>query len=207
MHAAAAARALAHAALAGFALLLFAASATAARPLTTDDARIVDPKSCQVESWIKANKDSTEYWALPACNPFGWFEINYGGARTRENGAGSTFTDNVMGFKTIVKPLEPNGWGWGVSVGTDRHLHRESGNGWPGDEVVNVPVSVSFRDDEIVMHVNAGAVRRRDLDRSIVTWGIGTEVRLRDDTYFIGESFANDRGRPFYQLGARYTLV
>lgn len=42
--------------------------AHAARPMITDDARIVDAKACQVESWVKDNKGSTEYWAIPACN-------------------------------------------------------------------------------------------------------------------------------------------
>ena len=42
--------------------------AQAARPMLTDDARIVDPKSCQLESWVRDSKHMTEYWALPACN-------------------------------------------------------------------------------------------------------------------------------------------
>jgi hypothetical protein len=42
--------------------------AEAARPMLTDDARIVDPKSCQLESWVRDSKHVTEYWALPACN-------------------------------------------------------------------------------------------------------------------------------------------
>ena len=40
----------------------------AARPMLTDDARIVDPKACQLESWIRDSKHITEYWALPSCN-------------------------------------------------------------------------------------------------------------------------------------------
>ena len=30
--------------------------AEAARPMLTDDARIVDPKSCQLESWVRDSK-------------------------------------------------------------------------------------------------------------------------------------------------------
>ena len=33
-------------------------TAHAARPLITDDARLVDAKACQVESWVRTNKDS-----------------------------------------------------------------------------------------------------------------------------------------------------
>ena len=206
MPAASDARTLALAALASFSSLL-PEDALAARPMITDDARVVDPKACQVESWMKFNRGSTEYWALPACNPFGFFELTYGGARIHDDSAGSAFTDNILQVKTIAKPLETNGWGWGIAAGTDRHLHRESANGWPGDWYMYVPVSVSFRDDGMVMHLNAGLTRHRDLDRSIVTWGLGSEIKLRDDLYFIPETFGNDRGRPFYQLGLRYWIV
>jgi len=193
--------------LASLALLVPAASSNAARPMITDDARVVDPKACQVESWIRFNRGSTEYWALPACNPLGLFELTYGGARIHEDGAGSAFTDNIVQVKTIVKPLETNGWGWGIAVGTDRHLHREEANGWPGDAYAYVPVSFSFRDDEVALHLNAGVANRRDLKRQIGTWGIGSEIRLHETLYFIPETFANDRGRPFAQAGLRYWIV
>jgi hypothetical protein len=181
--------------------------AHAGRPMTTEDARILDPKACQVESWTRSTRDSTEYWLVPACNPFGPFELAYGGALSHEDGSGTAFTDNVVQVKTVVRPLEANGWGWGISVGTDRHLHRDGGNGWPGDAYANVPVSFSFRDDEIVMHVNAGFVRRRELHRDFATWGLGSEIRVRDGLLVLPEVFGNDRGRPFYQLGLRYWVV
>ncbi len=56
-------------------------SAFAARPMITDDARIIDPQSCQLESWGKVSKNTEEYWALPACNPFGFFELTLGGSK------------------------------------------------------------------------------------------------------------------------------
>ena len=66
--------------------LLIAASfvggtAFAARPMMTDDARIVDPQSCQLESWTKVYERHNEFWALPACNPFGFFELTVGGSK------------------------------------------------------------------------------------------------------------------------------
>jgi len=109
--------------------------------------------------------------------------------------------------KTILKPLETNGWGVGLAVGTDRHLQRESANGWPGDAYFYVPVSIALADDAWVVHVNAGAVNRRDDKRTLATWGLGNEIRLRDDLYFIPEVFRSDFGKPFYQLGLRYWVV
>jgi hypothetical protein len=35
-------------------------SAFAARPLNTDDANVVDPQSCQDESWVKKSKLSNK---------------------------------------------------------------------------------------------------------------------------------------------------
>ncbi len=52
--------------------------AEAARPMLTDDARIVDPKSCQLESWVRDSKHVTEYWALPACNVGENLEVTIG---------------------------------------------------------------------------------------------------------------------------------
>jgi len=52
-------------------LLLMAAvgsTAHAARPLNTDDANVVDPQSCQDESWVKKSKTSIERWIVPGCN-------------------------------------------------------------------------------------------------------------------------------------------
>ena len=180
--------------------------AGAARPMITDDARVVDPKACQVESWARRNRDSTEFWALPACNPTGYFEFTFGGARVREHGE-DAFTDNLVQVKTILRPLETNGWGVGLAVGTIRHLRRESANGWPGDAYFYVPVSIAFLDDAWVLHLNGGAVHRRDERSNVATWGVGNEIRLRDDLYFIPEVFRIERGRPFYQAGFRYWVV
>lgn len=182
------------------------APAGAARPMVTDDARIVDGKSCQVESWVRRNRDSTELWALPACNPTGNVELTFGGARTRENGE-SAFTDQVIQAKTIFQALEERDWAYGLAVGTFRHPHRPSARGWPGDAYLYVPVSIKAGGDDWIVHLNAGATRHRDEGRTIGTWGLGNEVRLRDDLILIPEVFALDRGRPFYQAGLRYWVV
>jgi hypothetical protein len=207
MSAAAVARALALATLAGLGCLFGTPRAHAGRPMITDDARILDPKACQLEGWVRSTRDSTQYWLVPACNPLGPFELAFGGALTHGDGAGTAFTDNTVQLKAVMKPLEANGWGWGFAVGTDRQLHRQAVNGWPGDAYLNFPVSFSLRDDAIVVHVNGGVVHRRDLHRDFATWALGSEIGIRDDFYFLPETYGNDRGRPFYQLGFRYWLV
>ena len=191
--------------IAGVACALLALPAHAARPMVTDDARIVDAKACQLESWVKRNPGTTEYWALPACNFTGDLELTFGGARTRDDT--DAFTDNVLQAKTMLRRLEPGGWGAALTLGTVRHPHRETANGWPGDEYVYVPLSVSFRDDEIVMHVNGGVTRRRDLDRNVGTWGFGNEMQLAPALFLIPEVFHSEAGRAYYQVGLRYWIA
>ena len=89
----------------------------AARPMITDDARLVDAKSCQVESWVRRNRDSTEFWALPSCNFSGNLELTLGGARTRDAGRTET-TDAVAQGKTLFRPLATDSWGAGSAPET-----------------------------------------------------------------------------------------
>jgi hypothetical protein len=177
----------------------------AARPLITDDARIVDPRSCQVESWVRRNEDSTEFWAIPACNLTGNLEIGIGGSRTRE--AGETHTTDVQAqAKTIFKALEPNGWGVGLAIG---HLRRrdDSPAGFARRLYGYVPLSVSFADDLAVVHVNAGLLRAAGESRHRVTSGVGAEVRLHPRLFFIPEVFHQEAGRPFFQTGLRFWVI
>lgn len=180
----------------------------AARPMITDDARIVDVHACQVESWVRALPGkATEGWALPACNPTGNLELTYGGARTWEQGSGSRFTDEVFQAKTILRPVTDDAWGVALTLGADRHAARAKANGWPGDPYVNVPFSYPMRADTWIAHLNVGAVRLRDSTRTLGTWGFGNEVKLNEGLYFIPEAFRNDYGRPFFQVGLRQWVV
>lgn len=182
----------------------FGPLAHAARPMITDDARIVDDKSCQIETWLKANSGSEEYWALPSCNFTGNLELAAGGAVTRQGGAGET-SDLLVQGKTLFKRLEPNGWSWGLVAGVASHpdIRRKL----VGDVYAYVPATFSFRDDTVLLHANVGWLKDKLTHRSTATWGIGGEIEVTPSTWLIGESYGEDEGRPYYQLGLRYWLV
>jgi hypothetical protein len=180
--------------------------AHAGRPMVTDDARILDAKACQLESWIVRFEESTEAWLVPACNPFGGVELAFGGARSYSHGQGE-FAHAYAQAKTVLRELETDGWGAGLAVGTFREVHRPAGSGWPGDMYVNGILSKSFFGDAWVAHVNLGAGYERDNRRAIPTWGFGHEIRVREDFHFLPEMFAADRGRPFYQMSIRFALT
>lgn len=182
---------------------LGAGSAEAARPMITDDARIVDAKACQLESWVRRNEGSTEYWAMPACNPTGNLELTLGGSRGRVDGHVRT-TDVQFQAKTLIKPLETDGWGMGVAVGTIRHPH---GAGSARDWYTYVPASFSFAGDKLVLHSNVGWMDAASAGTRYATWGLGSETRLAEHTWLIAETFGQDRRKPSYQFGLRHWVV
>ncbi|MCL1961471.1 MAG: hypothetical protein FWG56_06820 [Desulfovibrionaceae bacterium] len=180
-----------------------ALQAHAARPMMTDDARIVEAKACQLETWVQSNRGSTEYWALPACNFTGNLELTLGGGLTHEGGQTRT-TDAVVQGKTILKPLDANGWGIGLAVGASRHPRVNDGQ---RDWYAYVPASFLFRDDALAVHTNLGWLREGQTGRNRLTWGLGTETQLAGCTWLIAETFGQNRGKPLYQVGLRHWLV
>ena len=183
------------------------ALALAARPMVTDDARIAEAKACQVETWIMGDRNVTEAWALPACNPTGNLELAFGGARTFAHGT-SRFTGNAVQAKTLLHALGDGPWGLGFTLGTVRRPARASANGWPGDTYFYVPLSAMVLPGERwVAHFNLGATRQRDTATTVGTWAFGNEVRLDDHLTFIPEVYRSEPGRPFFQLGLRYGIA
>jgi hypothetical protein len=186
--------------------LLLSAPSQAARPMATDDARIVDAKACQVESWVRRNRHSTEFWALPACNPTGGAELTLGGAHqggSAEDGPARNL--GVMQAKTLLKPLETNGWGVGLSVGLVERLRTPRS----GDPYLNLPMSWSLRDDHLFLHANLGWLREheRASQRHRLTWGLATEAQLHQRAWLIAETFGQQSGKPSFQFGLRLWLI
>lgn len=185
------------------------APAWSARPFVTDDARLTTAGSCQLESWTRIYRNSTELWALPACNPTGNLELTVGGgtAKLSGSGDGGRWTDDyVFQAKTLFKPLDTNGWGAGIAVGTIRHPQINPGPNLLGNTYVYLPLSMSFADDRVVVHVNAGWLRDKATQQSQSTWGLGSELNVIPRWTLVAETFGNTSAR-FWQAGARYNLI
>jgi hypothetical protein len=170
--------------------------------MTTDDARLTDGGACQVESWVHLHGSQHELWALPACNPGGNFELTFGGALAytdshQDSGAA------VIQAKTLLKPLETNGYGIGFAAG----YATQPGSAHTGNPYFYVPVSFSLADDQVVIHTNLGYTRERENQENRLTWGVGSEVQLTPRAWLIAESYGQDKGNPFFQMGVRYWIV
>lgn len=177
------------------------AGAHAGRPMTVEDAAIADAGSCQLESWVQNNRASTEYWVSPGCNFSGNLELSLGVAHiTRQYG--NHLTAALQG-KTLFKPLVPNGWGAGLVFGNQFQL----GSRFIGDLYANVPLSFSFQDDRYIVHANLGWLHEKAAGRHAMTWGMGAETRLTERSTLTMETFGQQRGQPFFQLGVKHWLL
>ncbi len=175
----------------------------AARPLITDDARIVDAKACQLETWITDDRDNTQWMALPACNFTGNLELTLGAGITRE--ADHTgHSDVIAQANTILKALEPNGFGIGFAAGVAHYPES------PDDErdwYAYVPMSFALHGDVALAHVNLGWQREGGTGRDHLTWGVAGEFQLTQRTALVAETFAQQDDEAFYQVGLRQWLV
>ena len=181
------------------ALLLAASGAHAARPFVTDDARIVDKDGCQVETFVKRQRrfDESEFWFLPACNPWG-AELTAGHSRV-DSTLGDTRT-TILQAKMLLKPLTTNGSGYALSLGTFF--------GATTNPYLNAIGSFSFADDRIVVHTNLGALRDNAARISRGTWGAGAEVLLiAPRLYGIIETYGQRGEKPTVHTGLRIWIV
>ena len=176
----------------------------AARPMVTDDARIIDPKSCQLESWAKVSKNTEEYWALPACNPLGFFELTLGGSKFQgEDALGSS--DRLIQAKTVFRQLKPNDWSIGLALGRANHFFKSDER--KHDVYGYVPITWSFDHDKKFLHLNLGAVRNQHDSVTKKTWGLGTELEITPRTFFVGEKYGLEGAKPSYQAGERHWFL
>lgn len=188
------------------AVLAAAAPAMAARPFMTDDARLTTEGSCQLESWTRHYSDRNEFWALPACNPGGNFEITAGVGRFRSDGQPGS-QDQVLQGKTLFRTLQTNDWAWGLAVGRVWHPSIQPGPNNLGGTYLYLPLSVSTLDDRMVFHANLGWTRDRHTRLQATTWGAGVEYWIHPGAMVIAETFGDDRQKPFVQTGVRFSVV
>jgi hypothetical protein len=176
----------------------------AARPLVTDDAHILDPRSCQLEVFYQREMNAHLYGAAPSCNPFGSFELMIGTQRTVEEGER---TDVVaVQVKTLFRPALPNDWGVGIAFGAQDQTAPGRSPRF-GEIYANVLFTASFRDDRLQFHGNAGADRNRYDDATRFTWGAASEAAITERITLIAETFRSGDGRPSWQAGARFAAV
>jgi hypothetical protein len=164
-------------------------------------------KQCQMESWVRHDRHgSHEFWAVPSCNLTGNFEISVGGNQQQQAGT-ARLADSLVQAKTVLRPLRTHDWGLAVSVWRSVERGLEPGSRDVASHHLNVPVTWSLRDDAWLLHVNAGLREDRVARRTYATWGLGSELLLRDRVQLISEVYGESGSRPLVHAGLRYWLI
>jgi hypothetical protein len=167
---------------------LLSTAAWAGRPLATDDASILDSGDCQVEAWHQRTGKLREWWTMPACGAGGW-----------ELAAGKGQSDNaVLQAKTVLRQLHSNGWGIGLAITTQHGMARQ--------HAVNLPLTMSFGSDALLLHLNAGWIRQSAASGR-ATWSIGSEYAFAPRWSVSLESYGSRHRPPTRQAGLRYTVI
>lgn len=187
-------------------ILCLPVPAQAARPFVTDDARLVDAGGCQIETFVKRQRklDEREFWFLPACNPSGAMEFTLGGTWVDGTAPGDSRV-TVMQAKTLFKPLETNGTGFGISFGVGQVTPFQARRTL--NPYLNAIGSFSFADDFMVMHANVGANHDRQFGKTRGTWGVGTEIALTPRVYGIVETYGQRAEKPTRHGGLRFWVI
>ena len=82
-------------------------SAHSAQAPVADDAHLFDAGACQLESWMRADREAVEFWALPGCTAAGELELAPGPNPGLDDN-GSPGESVVVQARTVVfKPLTP----------------------------------------------------------------------------------------------------
>jgi hypothetical protein len=182
--------------------LLLPSPARAARPLVTEDASILLPGFCQLETWAQHNEGNTDYWAAPHCNVGGQWELIAGLGQLGAPANGGARSQRVFRAKTLLRPMDRNG----LSIGLVLSDQFGAGDSVAGDLSVTVPLSLALPGRRVLVHANAGWVRRHDGPNGM-TWALAGEWNLAPGAGLTLEAYGAGHDHGYMQLGARYDLV
>jgi hypothetical protein len=185
------------------ALAATATVAYAGRPLDTEDAEIIDEGRCQLESWVFQSRSTKRYWLVPACNPFGNLELQVGFAREQPDDA-PRHNDYVLQAKTLLKPLEENGWGIGL-VGSAARFGGGEDRTW--GYLALLAVSRSLDDNRVRLHGNAGAVYTQRTRGLSGLWAVAGEFDVTERVTLVGEVLGVAGEGRLAQVGGRLWIV
>jgi hypothetical protein len=200
------------------ALLLFACMPArpviAVRPFVTDDARVVGYHGAQVESSVRADKETVANLNLFAFGPTENMELTAGWVDGFPHGRGEPRVFSGQGPLVQVKYLfftvKPNS-----TPGLAAAIGGAPPSGWQAfkpdtwREFVYLAATESLGiADRVLIHVNLGLTTSNP--HTVASWGIGTQVRVRGGFNAIFEIFQND---PYagdiggaFQTGFRYIV-
>lgn len=184
-------------------LLATTCDVLAGRPLSVEDASVVEDHGCQVEAWVDRSREATVGWIVPACNFFWNTEWQAGFARAHEDR--TRFSDAYIQAKTLLREVTADSpWGFASVFGVTRKPLNETHTGYDNPYAIAV---ATFAAGNALVHGNVGWAHDRETSRDATLWGVAAESPVTPTLAVMGEVFGENTERPFWRLGARWTAV
>lgn len=181
-------------------------AAFAGRPLQTEDAGILEPRTCEVEGATQRLSSpplprTTENSLQLACGV--GFSTQVALAASRTTVAGTADQGLRFGGKTELwtagKDAAALTLAWGVSAA------KASGGSWK-DDVADLAAVFSAPALGLSWHLNLGHERALQGRSSTTVWGVAAEHPGFGPVAPMAELFGDDRGATWWNLGLRWTL-
>jgi hypothetical protein len=179
-------------------------SAHAGQPLVTDDAAVVAPKTCQLETWAHWVHDAREYWAQPACNFTGNLELAIGGARTYPD-TGESSSIVQLQAKTVLFPRGDGTLSFGAVVGGARDTGVPHGHS-PFQSYNARALMSWYPRSDLEIDLNLGAANVYG-SGTFALAGAALQYGVTEKMQLLAEVFRDEPGPAKYQVGARYVVV
>jgi hypothetical protein len=117
-------------------------------------------------------------------------------------GEGGARGQRALRAKTVFRPLAKDSWGVGLVLADQ----FGAGDGIDGDLALTIPLSVSLLDHRLLVHANAGWLRRRSGPFGM-TWALAGEWNVTGRAGLTLEAYGAGHDRSYLQAGARYDLL
>lgn len=194
-------------------LLAWAGSASAGRPLGTDDASTADAGSCQVEAWAERSRGAADgvFVVAPACGLLDGLEL--GGDHSWSQAGQGPARAATLGLKWV-----PAAWasdtGFGplaLGLKADLGYEQPAGQGWRRSGAGLLGLATLKPSDSLALHVNVGPLHSADSGRPTTHLRLALAWVPQAAVLLFAETQANDRpatsGNTFNTLGGRWWLL
>lgn len=177
--------------------------------MITDDARVVDRHSCQLETWGVYDDTMGEYYAIPSCNFFLDIEISMGAMMSNlpinEVEKPFRMQQVIFGAKRVFSDLEMRGYSYGVVLGNAYNFLYSK---YRNDYYIYMPASLAFFDNKLLLHLNLGyKLQHRNNEPHIFYTGLGLEQQVTQRLWLLGEILYERFEKIKFQVGVRIWLL
>jgi len=187
------------------AALLIANTAWAARPLVTDDAGVLASSECELEgSAVRlAQPDAKSFWAQASCGIGRNTQLGLGGGHdklgdTRSNGF-------AIGGKTALREAAENQIGLAVSYALSGLKPSGERARRDGSQLLGI---ATLDKGDWLYHANLGWSHTHEDSLNHAVWGLAVEkLSVFGPVDLMAEVFGEHRTDPWFQVGARWTVV